>query len=166
MKKTLFFTAFLIIIGSAAVSMAFDRGIGCRGGSGWGMNSSMLSSLNLTAEQSEKIRVLRESFMKDIGPIRSQMFNKRAELRLLWIQAKPDTQKIKETQMAARDLIGKVQEKTTDFRLAFRNILTPEQVSRLLSQGLLRGEGKWSGKGGGRGYGRGSGRGSGSCWQN
>ena len=160
MKRTILLATFLIIFGSVTVSMAFDRGRGYRGGAGWGMSPSKLSSLDLTAGQTEKLRDLRESFMKDTDPIRNQVFNKKAELRLLWIQAKPDVQKIKETQRAIRELGGQLQEKATDFRLAFRSILTPEQLSRLLSQGLCRGEGRRLGKGGCRNYGRGSG----GCW--
>ncbi len=164
MKRICVAVAFLFVVASATLVMAGPRGgKGNWGGEGWRGAPAALASLNLTAEQSEKIRALRESCLKEITPIRSQLLSKRAEIRLLWIQTKLDPEKIRSTQKEIRDLIGQMQEKSTDCRLAFRNILTPEQTSRLLAQGIGRGKGqRW----GDRGKYRGSGRGQGCPWQN
>ena len=79
-------------------------------------------------------------------------------MRLLWMQTKLDSDKIRATQREIRDLMVQMQEKHTDCRLAFRNILTPEQTSRLLAQGFGRGKGRgWGGRHGGRGSGGGYG---------
>ena len=122
-----------------------------------------LASLNLTEEQSEKIKVLRESVWTEVTPIRVQLLSKRTEMRLLWIQTKLDPDKIKATQREAWDLMGQMQEKWTDFRLAFRNILTPEQTSKLLAQGVGSRKGHtW----GNRGNDHSLGGGPGSRWQN
>ena len=59
------------------------------------MDGTILSKLNLTAEQTEKIRTLRESFQKDITPLRTRIFEKKAEMRLLWMQTKSDAAGIK-----------------------------------------------------------------------
>jgi Spy/CpxP family protein refolding chaperone len=125
--------------------------------------------LNLSAEQSEKIRGLRESFVKETTPIRTQLFTKKTEMRLLWIQTSLDADKIRATQKEIQGLMGQMQEKTTDFRLAFRNLLTPEQTSQLLAQGVGgRGPGSDWGRGKGSGPGNGcgaaQGRGPGGCW--
>jgi len=163
MKKISVIAAFLIVVASATLVMAGPRGKGNRGGEGWREVPSALASLNLTTEQSEKIRALRESFLKEITPIRAQLLSKKAELRLLWIQTKLDPDKIKTIQKEARDLWGQMQEKRTDFRLAFRNTLTPEQTSKLLAQGIGSRMGhRW----GNRGNDRGLGGGPGSRWQN
>ena len=163
MKKISVIAAFLIVVASATLVMAGPRGKGNRGGEGWREAPSALASLNLTAEQSEKIRALRESLLKEVTPIRAQLLSKRAELRLLWIQTKLDPDKIKAIQREARDLREQMQEKRTDFRLAFRNILTPEQTSKLLAQGIGSRMGhRW----GNRGNDRGLGGGPGSRWQN
>lgn len=163
MKKISVIAAFLLVVASATLVMAGPRGKGNGGGGGWHSAPSALASLNLTAEQSEKIRALRESLLKEVTPIRAQLLAKRAELRLLWIQTKLDPDKIRAIQREARDLKGQTQEKRTDFRLAFRNILTPEQTSKLLAQGLGRGKGhRW----GNRGKDRGLGGGPGCPWQN
>lgn len=163
MKKISVIAAFLLVVASATLVIAGPRGKGNWGGGGWCATPSALASLNLTAEQSEKIRALRESLLKEVTPIRAQLLAKRAELRLLWIQTKLDPDKIRAIQREARDLRGQIQEKRTDFRLAFRNILTPEQTSKLLAQGLGRGKGhRW----GDRHSRRGLGGGPGYRWQN
>ena len=163
MKKISVIAAFLLVVASATLVMAGPRGKGNWGGGGWSSAPSALASLNLTAEQSEKIRALRESLLKEVTPIRAQLLSRRAELRLLWIQTKLDPDKIKAIQKEARDLKGQMQEKRTDFRLAFRNILTPEQTSKLLAQGIGRGKGhRW----GNRGKDHGLSGGPGSHWQN
>ena len=167
MKKISVIAAFLLVVASATLVMAGPRGKG-NGGGGWSSASPFLASLNLTAEQSEKIRGLRESCLKEITPIRAQLLSKRAEQRLLWIQTKLDPDKIRATQKEVRDLKGQMQEKRTDCRLAFRNILTPEQTSKLLAQGIGRGKGhhRWGDRWGDRGKDRGLGRGPGCPWQN
>jgi len=82
------------------------------------------------------------------------LFTKKAELRLLWIQTTPNVDKIRSVQKEIHDLIGQMQTKTTDFRLAFRNLLTPEQTSQLLAEGVGGGPGGNWGRGpGGRAYG-------------
>ena len=169
MKKITVIAAFLLVVASATWVMAGPYGKGKRGDGGW-CKPSVLASLNLSVEQSEKIRALRESSLKEIMPIRTQLFTKEAELRLLWIQVNLDPAKIRATEKEVRDLKGQMQEKKTDYRLAFRNLLTPEQTTKLLAQGVGRGIGsKWGrGKGSGQGGGRGSGRSgsSGSGWRN
>ena len=163
MKKISVIAAFLLVVASATLVMASPRGKGDRGGEGLREAPTALASLNLTAEQSEKIRALRESVLKEVTPIRAQLLSKRTEIRLLWMQTKLDPDKIRAIQREDRDLRGQMEEKRTDFRLAFRNILTPEQTSKLLAQGIGSRMGHtWGNRGNDRGLG---GR-PGSRWQN
>ena len=157
MRKISFIAALLLLLASATFVMAGARGKGARMGSGSGMIGPGLSGLNLTTEQSEKILALREAHMKDMIPLRTQLFNKRAELRLLWMQTNTDPEKIKAKQREMIDLMGQLQEKKTDFRLALRDILTPEQLSQFLARGCGMSQGPRWGKGGHRGQGMGQG---------
>jgi Spy/CpxP family protein refolding chaperone len=136
MKRITLITALIIMFASAPLVMAQPRGMKGGMGPGGGRHASALANLNLTAEQSEKIRAMRETHHKDITPIQTKMFTKRAELRLLWMQTNPDSEKIKSIQKEILDLRGQLLDKKTDFRLEFRNILTPEQRTKLLAQGL------------------------------
>ncbi len=89
--------------------------------------------LNLTFEQTEKIRTLKESFEKETSRLKIREFERKAELRLLWMQMKPDSKMIKAKQKKIHDLKWQIQEKSTDFWLKFRNILTKNQLSKFLS---------------------------------
>ena len=165
MKKITVIAAFLFVIASATAAMAWRSnfsGMGCRmeGTELW-MNSTALSSLNLTSEQSEKVRALRESYLKDTTQLQTQMFNKRAELKLLWIQTVSEPDKIKAKQKEILCLAGQIQEKATDSALTFRNILTPEQCSQFLSLGFCSGAGPQGRRGDSH---RGKGMGVGYRW--
>ena len=162
MKKISVIAAFLLLVASATWVMAGPRGKAGWGGDEWCPAASQLSTLNLSTEQSEKVRALRESFVKDTTPIRTQLFTKKAELRVLWLQTNLDEAKIRASQKEIHNLIGQMQEKSTNFRLAFRNLLTPEQTTQFLAQGVGRGPGSDWGKGKGPGPGNGPGDGPGS----
>ncbi|MFO7987440.1 MAG: Spy/CpxP family protein refolding chaperone [Desulfatiglandaceae bacterium] len=163
MKKIGVLAAVLLVMGGATFAMAGYHGAG-RGGNG-PMEINMLDSLNLSPEQTEKVRALKEAHFKEMLPVRSELFNKRAELRLLWLQTTPDVEKIKATQAEIWDLMKQMGEKRTDFRLALRNILSPEQVTKLLSTGAGKGRGKGFGPGDGRDWRGRPGPGSGRCFR-
>lgn len=156
MKKLIILGAVMALLVSSTWVIAGPFGTGCGGGHGRWMGLHALSSLNLTADQAEKLRSMKESFMKEVGPLRLQIFEKRAELRLLWIQTSPDPKRIKATQKEIGELWAQVRDKITDFRLAIRHVLTPDQVSQLLARGLWRGKGLgcWRGSGYGQCWGR------------
>lgn len=135
MKKCSLLAALVTILASATFVLAGPCGGGEWGNPGWAMDDTILSKLNLTAEQTEKIRTLRESFQKDITPLRTRIFEKKAEMRLLWMQTEPDAARIKAKEKEIHDLKWQALEKATDFRLTFRSVLTPEQLSKFLAMG-------------------------------
>ncbi|MDP2645086.1 MAG: Spy/CpxP family protein refolding chaperone [Desulfobacterales bacterium] len=103
-----------------------------------------LESLRLTPEQTARIRSLRESYLIDREQSRSQLVNKRMELRLLWMQVNADPAKIKDKQREIDALREQRQEKRTSYQFEFRKILTPEQLSKyiILEYGSARGKHK------------------------
>lgn len=132
MKRSGFLAALVLVVASATFVMA-DAGKKERSMKRlWGMDDSLLSMLALTAEQLEKVRIMDASYRKDIGPLRSQFFEKKTELRLLWREVKLDPIRIKALEKEIHELIGRLREKSTDYRLAFRDILTPEQVAKFV----------------------------------
>jgi len=126
--KRIVFIAILVTV--FAVANPVFAGPGGRGG--LGLNGFMLDSLNLTPEQMEKVRTLRESHLQKTEPLRNQVFNKRTELKLLWMQLKPDPESIKAKQKEIQKLRWQLKEKRTDYQLAFRNILTSDQLSKYI----------------------------------
>jgi Spy/CpxP family protein refolding chaperone len=73
-------------------------------------------------------------------PLRVKAFEKRAELKLLWMQLDPDVSKIKTIQKELRGIQAEMDDKNIDFQLDMRKLLTSEQLSRYLT---LQGEGKF-----------------------
>lgn len=97
--------------------------------------------LNLTAEQSSQIRSLQEAQLKEIQPLQNNLYSKRSELRLLWLQQSPDQGKITVADREIRAMKDQIQDKMTSHRLAIFKILTPEQQTKLQAYGTGRGSG-------------------------
>ena len=103
---------------------------------------------NLSPEQREKLQAQEEKFSQDTGELRRQLYQKRLELRGLWIDPKADPEKIKAKQGEVFELQRRIQDKALEHRLAIRHLLPEEGV----------GQGPW-GSGYGMGYGPHHGRG-------
>jgi Spy/CpxP family protein refolding chaperone len=84
-------------------------------------------NLNLTEEQTAKMQALREAHMKDVKPLRDELFSKRGDLKLLWLEKNPDAMKIKAKRKEIGNLRNQMEEKRDAFHLDVYNILTPEQ---------------------------------------
>ncbi|MGV8079958.1 MAG: Spy/CpxP family protein refolding chaperone [Syntrophales bacterium] len=110
--------------------------------------------LNLTAEQAEAQRSLREIHLREVKPLQDQMFSKSSELRLLWLERTPDQKKILVVQKEVRSLRDQLTDRQTSYRLEAPKILTPEQQARLQinGRGLGYGRGHGWGPGGRMGY--------------
>ena len=162
MKKISIAVAVLLVLAVATFAMAdpgsrfFDR----KGH----LDPAIIAGLELTSEQTEKIQALHESAKKEIIPVKAQLATKRAEMKLLWTQTTLDVDKIKATQKEIQALRTQIRDTKTDIRIAFRNLLTPEQTSKLLASGFGRDgrdkKGRGYGKGNRGGYGKGKGGGN------
>ncbi len=89
------------------------------------------AALNLTPEQNQKLKEMREGLRKETIPLRNEMMSKRFELRALWMQANPDEGKILAKQKEIHALRSDLQEKITRGRLEMRKVLTPDQQAQL-----------------------------------
>lgn len=141
MKKFALFALLIILVTSFTIATAEPRGK--PGGKDFGHEGrrSPYANLNLTEEQTGKIDAMRESLQKEMAPIRTELIRKRMELNLLWMEDRPEADKIKAKQLEIRDLKGKMEDRLTDFRLSVNSILTPEQRAELL---IKRTQGKSS----------------------
>jgi len=159
MKKLSIIAALLLVLAVATASMAgprhrfFDQNNH--------LDPAVLKALNLTSEQTTKIEALHEAAKKEITPLKAQFATKRAEMKLLWAQPTLDADKIKATQKELQALKTQVRDIQTDMRIAFRNLLTPEQTSTLLATGFSKSY-RFK-KGGGYGAGQGGGNGTYPC---
>ena len=87
--------------------------------------------LNLSAEQTQKMHNLQESFIKGTIQLRRELKVKQNELRKLWDEWNPDQQKILAKQKESSALEAQLQEKATWYRLGTQKVLTPEQYAQL-----------------------------------
>ena len=140
MKRTMLIGALILVLATATFAAAGPYG-GKRGGA-FGPGPYGAVNLELTAEQAEKLAELRRSNFAEMQEIRNQLFQKRAELRLAWMQLEPDPARIRSIQKEINELRAQRQDKMVDHRMAFRNILTPEQLSKHLAAGCWNRPGK------------------------
>ncbi len=162
-KLTTTILAVLVIVALAGTSFAYGWGQGMWGGRGPGYGPCQsgdvkgLAGVNLTTEQESRIKSLRDAHLKEIKPLQDQLFSKRGELKLLWLQQQPSQEKINAVQKEIRNLRDQLQDKQTSHRLAVLKVLTPEQQTKVQSFGAGRGFGPGKGFARGGGYGPGGG---------
>ena len=157
MKKTLTIVGTVVLVAAIAFPvLAYGPGQGK--GLGMGFTNRVTPYYenipNLSAEQSSKLKELREQHQKELLPLQNELNSKRVELRSLWLQANPDEAKIKAKQHEITELENKLQENMTEHRLASQKVLTPEQQAQLQSARPTSGFGYGARRPGAPGYGR------------
>ncbi|MEO0113870.1 MAG: periplasmic heavy metal sensor [candidate division WOR-3 bacterium] len=83
--------------------------------------------LEFTLEQERELHKLKLNFHKESAPLRTEIETKEMELRELWLEEKPDVEKIIKKAQEIHKLQGQLQEKEIRHRFAILKILTPEQ---------------------------------------
>ena len=124
---------FVAAMATVALSDTGGRGHGkgpCRGEG----SMAAMSKLDLTADQTAKMKALQEAHLKEVKPLEEKLFAKRGDMRLLWIQETPDQQKIKTALKEMRELRDQIQDKKFALHQEMLKVLTPEQQSKLKSR--------------------------------
>ena len=147
MKKVMMIVAVIALAAIVTSPAMAYRGMGMGYGSGPGNVADIGAArgLDLTAEQTEKINAMRAAHLKDIQPLRDQVYSKSKELRTLWLAATPDREKITALQKEAQGLRDQLTDKLTTYRLELRKILTPEQLAKVQAYGSGRGMARMGG---------------------
>lgn len=135
MKKKVLVVSLVLVLVTSGAAMAKHRAEKGQISQKPMMAGQMLADLDLTPKQTEVARAMMEAMQKELIPLRTKAFQERMELKLLWLQLNPDPATIKAKQKELFDLKWRIEERITDYRLSFRKILTPEQLSKFL---LLR----------------------------
>ena len=91
----------------------------------------ILQTLNLTTEQQAKIRDLRESMGSRMQVLRETLEERRDALNQAMYADTVDDKAIEELSAAIRECQGQILHLETRIELAFRGILTPDQLQRL-----------------------------------
>jgi len=149
MKGTLVIlsTLLLFTVGTASVLHAWrggPEGMGY-GSAPYGAIVLADPNLDLTTEQAARIRALDEKYLREIKPLRDQLYGKSRELRSAWLQTTPDRNKINDLQNDVTNLRGQMRVKMTAHRLDALNVLTSEQQAKVQAYDARRAYG--AGKG-------------------
>lgn len=136
MKKTIGIIGVIALIGIMVIpALAFgpDWGKGRHMG-GWGNNNradcpygAALSGNNagITDEQRTELNALYQKFYDDTAQIRSEISEKRIEMRTIWSTSEPDVERLRVLQKEISDLQYSVKQARLEFRLQAREI-SPE----------------------------------------
>jgi Spy/CpxP family protein refolding chaperone len=135
MKKNSFIIMVTVFSLALVASTAMAWGPGYGRGSNVGPRCDIPPVSNLTPEQSSKIQAIREANLKEIAPLREQLYAKRTELRTLWHSQNPDQGQIKALQEDMLNIRTQLQEKTTNARFQMRALLAPEQLEQMTAYG-------------------------------
>ena len=128
----------LAVIASAPVMAHREMRAGYGSGPGNVEDIAKARGLDLTAEQREKISILREAHLKDIKLLQDRLYVRSRDLRGLWLAKTPDRESIMALQKEVQALRNQLMDKITIHRLEVRQILTPEQQAKIRSYGPWR----------------------------
>lgn len=92
---------------------------------------ALASRLSLSKEQMEKLLDLRRRQINETGPLRNELLQKRLEMKRLFADPTKDEATILAKQREIEIIMQRLHEKTTQFRLEQRRVLTPEQLREL-----------------------------------
>jgi zinc resistance-associated protein len=142
-----------------------DRGYpgACRQGAG--------PNVELTADQKKQLGALYQKHYDDTAAMKTELWAKRGQFRILMNTSNPDIGKLKALQKEISEIQAQLAEKGLEYQLEARKIAPELRYQRGFGRG--HGKGFKARKGGRGGYGRGQGGygegrgayGGGPCWQ-
>jgi Spy/CpxP family protein refolding chaperone len=129
MKKLMAFLTGILLVTAFVMPADAMRGGGKELGYGFcgGNDLARVEGLNLTAEQKTKITEIRANHLRDLKPFQDKLRSKRADLKLLWLEKKPDEAKIRAAEKEVRALGNQIDDRKTDYRWTVYKVLTPKQ---------------------------------------
>lgn len=119
MKKITVISLSVMLVLVVAFSAAMA---GPWGGRFYGMGPAIP---NLTPEQSAKILALQQGHLEKITPIQQDLFNKKTELRSLWLAQNPDQAKINALQQEIFKLVDQLQQESIKLRSEIFKVINP-----------------------------------------
>ena len=137
MKKLYVIALALFLVGSAAVAFAAppDPGSGCSGSGAphqWAHPHHQFGSfLNLSKEQKEKMRQIRNSFFADTHDLRYDIREKRVEMHKLFTDPKATDATLLAKQKELQTMVVKLMDRKAQMKVEWRRVLTPEQIGKL-----------------------------------
>ena len=132
MKKTGIILMVLML--ASLLSLNFAEAQRFNNGGGHGIINAgpeMVKTLGLTDEQAVKLDNITRDHLKQITPVQTELFGKRAEMRLLWIEPALDEKKIIAKQKKINELMNILKMHQIKYKLNYTKIFTPTQRKNL-----------------------------------
>jgi len=133
MKKRMIVLMIVLFIATASTSALAQRGY-FRDGTAYIEDISAVPGINLTEEQKIEMDTLRGSCRKEAWPLQERLSEKKASLRMLWLERNPDQSKIGSVQHEIDGLRKRLREMDREYRRSVNDVLAPEQRDILRSQ--------------------------------
>jgi Spy/CpxP family protein refolding chaperone len=98
----------------------------------WGGESPCwrASDLDLSSEQRKSFELIQQAFFREAQLLRAQLFTRRLELRELFVSPTTKTELIRAKNSEIIELESKQEEKSVEYLIKVRNLLTPDQLQK------------------------------------
>jgi Spy/CpxP family protein refolding chaperone len=133
-KRNLVLPVLMIVLGfSITPSFSQHSGTGRYPGAGgkfWRGETSCwaASELSLSQDQAKGLDSLQQTFLRELQLLRVQLFSKRLELRELLTNPSTKIEVIRAKSSEIQEFQTRVEEKSIDYLIKVRGLLTPEQL--------------------------------------
>jgi len=133
MKKISLVLVALLFVSFTTAVLAAPPGPGKPGPQGFQKHQGFhaFSRLNLTEDQKEKMKALRQKFWADTHDLRYDIKMKRVEVEKIFTDPKADDATILEKEKELNSLKHQLMDKKAEMKVEWRKILTPEQIQKL-----------------------------------
>ena len=88
------------------------------------------SELDLSSEQRKSLELIQQAFFREAQLFRAQLFTRRLELRELFVSPNIKIELIRTKNSEIIELEAKQEERSVEYLIKVRNLLTPEQLQR------------------------------------
>jgi len=88
------------------------------------------SELDLSSEQRKSLELIQQAFFREAQLLRAQLFTRRLELRELFVTPTIKIELIRAKNSEIIELEAKQEERSVEYLIKVRNLLTPEQLQR------------------------------------
>jgi Spy/CpxP family protein refolding chaperone len=125
--RVLIFCLFIILMATSSFSQ--PPGMGMRR---WRGESPCwrASDLDLSPEQRKSLELIQQAFFREAQLLRAQLFTRRLELRELFVTPTIKIELIRAKNSEIIELEAKQEERSAEYLIKVRNLLTPEQLQR------------------------------------
>ena len=127
MKLKIQILIFFVLFAFTTASAFSQPGTGMRRWRGDGQ-CSRASELNLSQEQKKTLDLLQQAYFREAQVLRLEIFTKNFELRELLTNPSVKVETIRSKSSEIAELQSKQEEKTGEYLIKVRNLLTPEQL--------------------------------------